>query len=599
MQRIVQSHRFSHASILTFRGNIGVSESLKRNVIGVQTSYGSHSTSTIRGSIVAYSEARSYGSVSSSDSKEAEKKKRVVVLGSGWGAINFLQNFKNTSFDVQIVSTQNYYALNPLLPCVACGTLQARTVAEPIRNIIRKKNVDMHFWEAECTKIDTQSREVHCSSVVNGRVNEKEKFIIDYDYLVIAVGARSNTFSIPGVAENCHFLKNVEDAERIRRKIIDCFEKASLPNQNDEERKRILHFVVIGGGPTGVELSGQLYDFIHKDLARLYPDVKDLAKVTLLEGADHILNMFHQKVRAFVQRKFQRNGIDLETGKTVVKVSNEEIFTKDSKTGEATSIPYGMAIWSTGIGIRPVIKDFMKHIGQPNGNGVTTDEWLQVGEANGVYAFGDCATISQRRVMDDVSAVFQRADKDKSGTLSDKEFQEIFNDICERYPQVKLYFKAKKIRSLVDLQKKSTGVAQQNAGEIDLEQFKSALAEVDSHIKKLPATGQVASQQGAYLANCFNRMEECKKNPEGPSNFSEGGRHHLHPFRYNHQGLLVSLGGEKGSVQAPGDWVLNGSGAQALWYMTYLSKLVSWRTRGHMMSDSIRRMLFGRDPNCV
>ncbi|KAG9140423.1 hypothetical protein Leryth_022947, partial [Lithospermum erythrorhizon] len=350
-----------------------------------------------RGRVLAYSEAKLYSSVSSSNSKEVdEKRKRVVVLGTGWGAINFLKDLKNTSFDVQIVSTQNYFALNPLLPCVACGTLQAGSVAEPIRNVIRKKDVNMYFCEAECTKIDSKTRKVHCTS--SGKVNEKE-FIIDYDYLVIAVGAQSNTFSIPGVPENCHFLKNVEDAQEIRRKIIDCFEKASLPNHNEEMRKQILHFVVVGGGPTGVELAGQLYDFIHKDLARLYPDVKGLARVTLLEAGDHILNMFHKKVRAFVERKFQRNQIDLKTGKMVVEVSNAEIFVKESKTGEVTSIPYGMIIWSTGIATRPVIKDFIKEIGQSNGNAVTTDEWLKVPGADGVYAFGDCATISQRKIM--------------------------------------------------------------------------------------------------------------------------------------------------------------------------------------------------------
>ncbi|KAG9140422.1 hypothetical protein Leryth_022947 [Lithospermum erythrorhizon] len=520
MQRLVLiSQRFSHPTILPLRCNVGVSESLKRNVIGVQTYYGTPSTSTIRGRVLAYSEAKLYSSVSSSNSKEVdEKRKRVVVLGTGWGAINFLKDLKNTSFDVQIVSTQNYFALNPLLPCVACGTLQAGSVAEPIRNVIRKmwcltyyftrqsyqvsplgsirrslpiitwKDVNMYFCEAECTKIDSKTRKVHCTS--SGKVNEKE-FIIDYDYLVIAVGAQSNTFSIPGVPENCHFLKNVEDAQEIRRKIIDCFEKASLPNHNEEMRKQILHFVVVGGGPTGVELAGQLYDFIHKDLARLYPDVKGLARVTLLEAGDHILNMFHKKVRAFVERKFQRNQIDLKTGKMVVEVSNAEIFVKESKTGEVTSIPYGMIIWSTGIATRPVIKDFIKEIGQSNGNAVTTDEWLKVPGADGVYAFGDCATISQRKIMDDVSAVFHRTHKDKSGTLSDKEFQEILKDICERYPQAKLYFKAKKIHSLIDLIKKSAGVAQQNTGDIDLEEFKLALSEVDSHIKKLPPTGQV------------------------------------------------------------------------------------------------------------
>lgn len=91
---------------------------------------------------------------------------------------------------------------------------------------------------------------------------------------------------------HCYFLlQEVEDAQRIRRSVIDCFERASLPNLTDEERKRILHFVVVGGGPTGVEFSAELHDFVNEDLVKLYPTVKDLVKITLLEAGDHILNM--------------------------------------------------------------------------------------------------------------------------------------------------------------------------------------------------------------------------------------------------------------------------------------------------------------------
>lgn len=83
----------------------------------------------------------------------------------------------------------------------------------------------------------------------------------------------------------------MEDAQKIRRTVIDCFEKASLPNLSDEERRRILHFVVVGGGPTGVEFAAELHDFVKEDLAKLYPNLKGHSKITLLEAGDHILNM--------------------------------------------------------------------------------------------------------------------------------------------------------------------------------------------------------------------------------------------------------------------------------------------------------------------
>lgn len=86
-------------------------------------------------------------------------------------------------------------------------------------------------------------------------------------------------------------MQEVEDAQKIRRTVIDCFEKASIPTVSDEERKRILHFAIVGGGPSGVEFAAELHDFVNEDLVKLYPGVKDIVKITLLEAGDHILNM--------------------------------------------------------------------------------------------------------------------------------------------------------------------------------------------------------------------------------------------------------------------------------------------------------------------
>ena len=187
---------------------------------------------------------------------------------------------------------------------------------------------------------------------------------MDYDILVIAVGAKPNTFNTPGVEEHAHFLKEADDALKIRRSVINCFERASLPDLTEEERKKILHFVVVGGGPTGVEFSAELHDFLVEDVAKIYPKVQEFTRITLLEAGDHILNMFDKRITAFAEEKFQRDGIDLKTKSMVVGVTADEISTKERGSGEVVSEPYGMVVWSTGIGSRPVIKDFMHQIGQ-------------------------------------------------------------------------------------------------------------------------------------------------------------------------------------------------------------------------------------------
>ncbi|XP_057488222.1 external alternative NAD(P)H-ubiquinone oxidoreductase B3, mitochondrial-like [Actinidia eriantha] len=549
------------------------------------------------GGLVAYSDARPFGGAYSDAIQADHKKKKVVVLGTGWAGTSFLKNLKDPSYEVQVVSPRNYFAFTPLLPSVTVGTVEARSVVEPVRNIVKKKGLDVKFREAECLNIDAVNKKVYCRSSQDTNLGGEENFTVDYDYLVVAMGARANTFNTPGVVENAHFLKEVEDAQRIRRTVIDCFERATLPTISEEEKKRILHFVVVGGGPTGVEFAAELHDFVTEDLAKLYPSVKDHVKITLLEAADHILNMFDKRITAFAEEKFQRDGIDLKTGSMVVKVTDKEISTKERATGENRSIPYGMVVWSTGIGTRPVVMDFMKQIGQGNRRVLATDEWLRVEGCDSIYALGDCATINQRKVMEDIMAIFGKADKIQSGTLAVADFKDVIDDICERYPQVEIYLKEKQLKNFVELLKNYQGNAQKEI--IDIELFKAALSEVDTQMKNLPATAQVAAQQGAYLANCFNRMEACEKNPEGPLRFRGSGRHRFRPFRYKHFGQFAPLGGEQTAAQLPGDWVSIGHSTQWLWYSVYASKLVSWRTRVLVISDWGRRFIFGRDSSRI
>lgn len=177
--------------------------------------------------------------VAVSTSPGSSKKKKVVILGTGWGGMSFLKNLDSTKYDVQVVSPRNYFVFTPLLPSVTSGTVEARSITEPIRRIIR--NRDVKFVEAECVKIDGANKKVHCKDASHLTCKGKEEFELEYDYLVVAVGATSNTFGTKGVEEYCHFLKEIEDAEKIRGRIVDCFETASLPNLTDEDRSSPFH----------------------------------------------------------------------------------------------------------------------------------------------------------------------------------------------------------------------------------------------------------------------------------------------------------------------------------------------------------------------
>ncbi|KAG6508641.1 hypothetical protein ZIOFF_034021 [Zingiber officinale] len=531
------------------------------------------------GGLVAYADARS--DPAPDELSQVPPKKKVLVLGTGWAGTTFLRNVDSSMYDVQVISPRNYFAFTPLLPSVTCGTVEPRSIVEPIRRIIKRKGGEIKFWEAECLKIDPEKKQVLCQTDVGTNFEGNGEFVVKYDYLVIAVGA-----------------KEVEDAQKIRRSVINCFEKATLPYLDEEERARILHFVVIGGGPSGVEFAAELHDFVTEDLAKLYPTVQNLVNITVLETAEHILTMFDKRITEFAEKKFQRDGIDLKTGFKVVKVSDKAITTENVSRGE-TSIPYGMAVWSAGIGPRPVILDFMRKIGQGNRRAVATDEWLRVRGCDGVYAVGDCATMSQRKVMEDILEIFRLADKDNSGTLTVKEIKDALEDIYIRYPQVELYLKTKQMKDILDLIKASKGDVKKEDVEITIEEFKNALADVDSQVKNLPATAQVAAQQGNYLARCFNKMNDSEEKPEGPRRIREPGRHRFRPFRYRHLGQFAPLGGEQAAAQLPGDWISIGRSTQWLWYSVYATKQVSWRTRALVVSDWTRRFIFGRDSSGI
>ena len=117
-------------------------------------------------------------------------------------------------------------------------------------------------------------------------------FDLPYDVLVVAVGAEVNTFNVPGVAQHAHFLKEIKDARRIRVAVSDCFESAATPGQSAAERRRLLNFVIVGGGPTGIELGGELLDLIEQDLKKVFPREAAEAKIVIVEAMGSILNTY-------------------------------------------------------------------------------------------------------------------------------------------------------------------------------------------------------------------------------------------------------------------------------------------------------------------
>lgn len=347
--------------------------------------------------------------------ENGQRKKTLVLLGSGWGSVSTLKNLDTSLYNVVVVSPRNYFLFTPLLPSCPTGTVELRSIIEPIRAITRKSKGEVIYLEAEATEIDPvnnklvlkQSTTVHSghsgkdSSPFKSTVSETtgvEEITtsLNYDYLVIGVGAQPSTFGIPGVAENALFFKEVNDSVNLRKRLMDMIEAANILPKGDSERKRLLSIIVCGGGPTGVEVAGELQDYIDQDLKKWIPEVASELKVTLVEALPNVLNSFNKKLVDYTHQVFQDTNIDLRVNTMIKKVSDKTVIalTKSPKDGstETVEIPYGMLVWATGNAPRGLIRQLSSSIEEQKNarRGLLVNERLLVDGTDNIYALGDC-----------------------------------------------------------------------------------------------------------------------------------------------------------------------------------------------------------------
>lgn len=322
-------------------------------------------------------------------------KKTLVVLGTGWGSVSLLKKLDTENYNVIVISPRNYFLFTPLLPSCTTGTIEHRSIMEPIRNFLRHKKTAVKYYEAEATKIDYEKKVVYISddSDVKGSISDNE---VPFDMLVVGVGAENATFGIPGVREHGCFLKEVGDAQKIRKRIMDCCETATFKDQSPEEIKRLLHMVVVGGGPTGVEFAGELQDFFEHDLRKWIPEIKNNFHVTLVEALPSVLPSFSKSLIDYTEQTFKEETIDIRT-KTMVKNVTEKYieaeYTDASGKKVVEKIPYGLLVWATGNAVRPIVKDLMAQIPaqKDSRRGLTVNEYLVVKGTENIWAVGDCA----------------------------------------------------------------------------------------------------------------------------------------------------------------------------------------------------------------
>lgn len=446
--------------------------------------------------------------VDDDDCPEAERQKdkpRLVILGGGWGSVALLKTLHPDEYHVTVVSPTNYFLFTPMLPSATVGTLELRSLVEPIRRIVGR--VRGHFIRASAEEVDFTSKLVEISQ--KDATGKDQRFYLPYDKLVIGVGSTTNPHGVKGL-ENCHFLKDIDDARKIRNTVLSNLEASCLPTTTDEERRRLLSFVVCGGGPTGVEFAAELFDLLNEDLCTVFPRIlRNEISVHIIQSRGHILNTYDEAVSKYAEERFQRDQIDVLTNSRVKEVRPDKIlFTQKGEHGETVTkeIPTGFCLWSTGVSQTPFCQRISAALGQFQTNklALETDTHLRLNGAplGEVYAIGDCATV-QNNITDHLvtflrNVAWEKGKNPETVHITFSEWRSVAQNVRRRFPQAADHLK--RLDKLFETYDKD------QSGTLDFGELRELLMQIDSKLTSLPATAQRAHQQGLYLGHKFNKL---------------------------------------------------------------------------------------------
>src|SRR6058998_3082002 len=256
----------------------------------------------------------------------------VVIVGAGFGGLRAARALRKAPVDVILLDRHNYHLFQPLLYQVATAGLEPEQIAKPVRSILRRQR-NFEFRMVEVTGLDAEARQI---VTTEGPV--------PYDYLILAVGGETNYFGLESIPRHGFGLKDVPDAIRIRNHVLRQFEHAML-EANAERRRALLTFVVVGGGPTGVEMAGALSELIRLVLVKDYPrlNIKDV-RVLLLEASDRLLAAMPDRLsEAAAETLWRKKHVEVRFGAAVLDFDGARVTLKGGEV-----IPARTLIWAAG-----------------------------------------------------------------------------------------------------------------------------------------------------------------------------------------------------------------------------------------------------------
>jgi NADH dehydrogenase len=306
-----------------------------------------------------------------------DKRPQVVIVGAGFGGIEVAKSLSRAPVDVTLIDRQNYHCFQPLLYQVATAALSPADVAWPIRHILRRQQ-NVTVFMAEVAGIDLAARRVQIAGDPIG-----------YDYLVLATGATHSYFGHDEWADCAPGLKRIEDATRIRRSLLIAFEHAELTG-DEAERQRLLTFVIVGGGATGVEMAGAIAEIalqtLPQDFRRIDPRQ---SKIVLLEAGPRVLPTFPEELSDYATRALTRMGVDVRTSTRVDGCDGRGVNLDQGR------LDAGTVIWAAGVIASPAAA--WLNAAHDRAGRVIVGPELALPEHPNVFVIGDTASVRDEK----------------------------------------------------------------------------------------------------------------------------------------------------------------------------------------------------------